>query len=78
MEEYRADYMEQFPQVFPDWLTPSTLKRRHLPEYIMAVYNDKIADHYQVIPGNIPPDYLNDLDAVRINIQTCIQQSEQV
>jgi len=70
--------LQQFPQVFPDWLTPSTLKRRQLPEYIMAVYNSRIAGHYQVNPGNIPPDYLNDLDAVRINIQTRIQQSEQV
>ena len=43
---------QQFPQVFPDWMTPSTLKRCQLPEYIMAVYNSRIAGHYKVNPGS--------------------------
>ena len=65
-----ADY----ETIFPGWLKPKWAENWPLREYILANYNEDIAKLYGVLPSSeIPTEYKRDLDCIRDNIQSQLQ-----
>ena len=55
-----------FPQIFPGWKVPRINEELPLRQYILATYNEDIAEKYGVKPcSTIPPEYFRDLSTIR-------------
>ena len=69
---------KDFSKVFPEWKQPSINGEEWpLREYIMATYNERIADEHGRKPcPDVPDHYKRDLNTIRQNIENEIKSAD--
>ena len=59
-----------FSKVYPEWMDPKINEQMQLRQYILAIYNEDIANKYGFKPcTNIPAHFFRDLISIRENLK---------
>ena len=72
--KYRDDPVvhkyRDFSKVYPEWMDPKINEQMQLRQYILAIYNEDIANKYGFKPcTNIPAHFFRDLISIRENLK---------
>nr|CAH0102501.1 unnamed protein product [Daphnia galeata] len=63
-----------YDKVFPEWKNPKLQEELPVREYILATYNDEIAEKYNKKPADdIPASYFRDLKSIKKQLENDIQ-----